>query len=1085
MSDSSLRLLLIESDARIANIIVNYLTRYHDYAVEVVSDSQSAEQKFCASLPDVLVVNDWLGNSRHNRQLCGLELAHALLAEYQSIPFILYNRNRGPEGRERAAKESGASSYIYKSWRFLKLLEDEVQQALDNKHSQESLRDKEILEKTRALWTHYHRITSALNLDETYKHVCHAIVDLVHADHCGLVIFDADLARGWLRGEYPGLDSGQLEIPVRGIPFEERLIATRKPQIVSDVFVATDLGDVSAIWTSLEIFSIVVVPICIHGRVIGSLSMDSRRHFREFTKVEIELCEFFAHQIAPIIYNAQLYDETQRQLADAEQLRGQVEEQKNQIARTFRAAKPLARAMAAGELKAVLETVSEGLQDALDCDVVLLYRYDAAQHKMDYPPVYTDGLYFPEEVAQHGQVLADSIIYETLWMPHLEAIPDTQQDARFATRRFSRREKIRSLVRLPLQAGHHRVGVLFANYREPRVFSDQELDLITYFANLAAVAIDNAGFEHALTALYESNKALAGDNSAGLEEMFAQLARRVVELIVPDEGNSECASYIALLRGDSLEFVAAEPPELLPRLRAQFPIHRSAKKRGIIGRTIWEAHRYQNIGNVYADRDYIPLLPGTRSQLTVLMKEGETIIGAFSVEHVRENAFTASDVKKLKNLAAQAALALQRARARRLLAQRAEWFKRVLELARGIGSSQNLQETLAAACRALVELLGVSHVGLVLFNDALTQGTVMEEYPSCEVVGTLIPLRGIPFEVQLIQTRKPVVVQHPAQNPGLGSIQAVFEKLGTQSLLLVPVQVNGKLIGSFGLDVIGATRAFTDDEIELCEAFASQAGLAIEKAQLYEELEEKKKALDALEDENDNRIEFIKLLDHIHLRVPRDVQHVLELILNENLGALNPKQREWLATAHEEVSQHRRFLGALKSLVPRPARDDEVLPLKGVVKEVFGLVAPFARRKQVALYDQYGAEPCLRGNYLMLAVTLLFLVDNAIKYTSAGGEVVVEVDASNQWVRLSVDDTGCGVPVSEEPMLGFPGYRGANAYAEDKDDGMGLGLYFARGYVRRSGGELVLSRKGDQGFRAMAYLPRAQSELGDVNYSGV
>jgi signal transduction histidine kinase len=99
------------------------------------------------------------------------------------------------------------------------------------------------------------------------------------------------------------------------------------------------------------------------------------------------------------------------------------------------------------------------------------------------------------------------------------------------------------------------------------------------------------------------------------------------------------------------------------------------------------------------------------------------------------------------------------------------------------------------------------------------------------------------------------------------------------------------------------------------------------------------------------------------------------------------------------------------------------------------------------------------------------LVDNAFRYTPAGGKVTVEADGGGGRVRVRVRDTGPGVPEAEAGRVFDRLFRGAAGRASK--GGHGLGLALARRLARSAGGDVVLENPGEPGARFAVDLPAA------------
>ena len=97
------------------------------------------------------------------------------------------------------------------------------------------------------------------------------------------------------------------------------------------------------------------------------------------------------------------------------------------------------------------------------------------------------------------------------------------------------------------------------------------------------------------------------------------------------------------------------------------------------------------------------------------------------------------------------------------------------------------------------------------------------------------------------------------------------------------------------------------------------------------------------------------------------------------------------------------------------------------------------------------------------------LLDNAVKYTSAGGAVRVTVTAYQIFSAIHVSDTGPGIAEEEQPRVFQRFYRGAD-HAEE--EGVGIGLYLVRQIAEGQGGYVKVSSQPGTGSTFSLYLPR-------------
>lgn len=165
-------------------------------------------------------------------------------------------------------------------------------------------------------------------------------------------------------------------------------------------------------------------------------------------------------------------------------------------------------------------------------------------------------------------------------------------------------------------------------------------------------------------------------------------------------------------------------------------------------------------------------------------------------------------------------------------------FKALYELTMTINAvSNDYEKTLETICHAAIDLFHIDHTGLVIFNEEQDRGYVVAEYPPSGTLHQDIPLADIPLEKLLIQEKIPIPIMDTSQadEVQLGILKQILQGYNIQSILLVPIIVLGKVIGSFSLDWIGRTYHFGQELIHLSMIFSSHIALALNRAQLAEQ----------------------------------------------------------------------------------------------------------------------------------------------------------------------------------------------------------------------------------------------------------
>jgi signal transduction histidine kinase len=118
------------------------------------------------------------------------------------------------------------------------------------------------------------------------------------------------------------------------------------------------------------------------------------------------------------------------------------------------------------------------------------------------------------------------------------------------------------------------------------------------------------------------------------------------------------------------------------------------------------------------------------------------------------------------------------------------------------------------------------------------------------------------------------------------------------------------------------------------------------------------------------------------------------------------------------------------------------------------------------------APATVTGDALALGRALLNLVDNAVRYTPAGGKVEISARPTDGWVELAVRDTGPGIAPADRERVFQPFVR-LDAAGAGGTKGTGLGLAIARSVVVAHGGTLTLEPTPGAGSRFTIRLPRA------------
>ena len=129
---------------------------------------------------------------------------------------------------------------------------------------------------------------------------------------------------------------------------------------------------------------------------------------------------------------------------------------------------------------------------------------------------------------------------------------------------------------------------------------------------------------------------------------------------------------------------------------------------------------------------------------------------------------------------------------------------------------------------------------------------------------------------------------------------------------------------------------------------------------------------------------------------------------------------------------------------------------------------PKAQQKHISL-KQEPTEAFAVFDAKWTAEAIGNLIDNAIKYTPAGGEVSLHVSEYDMFCRIVITDNGRGIPEEEQTKIFQRFYRSPSVAEEE---GVGLGLYLAREIISGQGGYIKLESRPEKGSTFSIFLPR-------------
>lgn len=360
----------------------------------------------------------------------------------------------------------------------------------------------------------------------------------------------------------------------------------------------------------------------------------------------------------------------------------------------------------------------------------------------------------------------------------------------------------------------------------------------------------------------------------------------------------------------------------------------------------------------------------------------------------------------------------------------------------------------------------------------------------------------------LLDAQNHMVVQHGV--PIDPSISPLYQPVGGETV--IPIMANGQLVGKLvvGQNIMPSERRFTFQFLEpvllaslILAVFATLIGLLLTRrvvtplAEVIAAAEEiasgnlktrvRVQAPDDLRDLSDS---FNKMADSMERNdrerreMLADIAHELRTPLTILRGRLEgiidgiyPADEKHIGPALEETYALERLVEDLRLLTLAESRqlafEKQPLDLNELARHVVNIFQAQADENQVQLALQ---EDPAAGRVLLDAgrtqQVIGNLVNNALRYITSGGRVLIEIHAQGGRVSIAVSDNGPGVPEADLPYIFNRFWRGEKSRSRSSG-GAGLGLAIARQLVEAQGGSISARNLPTGGLQMTCDFPTA------------
>ncbi len=400
-----------------------------------------------------------------------------------------------------------------------------------------------------------------------------------------------------------------------------------------------------------------------------------------------------------------------------------------------------------------------------------------------------------------------------------------------------------------------------------------------------------------------------------------------------------------------------------------------------------------------------------------------------------------------------------------------------------IGRMRDLRKLLNLMVRVMVRSMKVTHTTILLrsreqdfFEVAASHGRLKrpagglgldEQSPLVNwLAHTMAPVVREDLEIA-IKRAKPEKDGTPVRWVS----QALKEMERLQAAVCVPSFVEQHLQGILVLGERQSGKAYAPEDLEIFSALAARAAFAVENAQAYGELKDTRDQL--------IQAERLATIGKFASNMAHEIKNPLQAILTffEYLPSRydDPEFRHRFSEiARQEAQRINELVRALVTVSNPKPPVFQTIDLHEVAENVMELMAHDLQRKKIEVRREYGPERLIaEADRDQMKQVLLNLVMNAAEAMSEGIEAnrVLEIKTAQLigQVKISVRDTGCGIPENQQSVIFTP-------FFTTKEKGSGLGLAIVQNIIKAHRGQINLESKVGEGTVFSLILPVRQKQ---------
>lgn len=640
---------------------------------------------------------------------------------------------------------------------------------------------------------------------------------------------------------------------------------------------------------------------------------------------------------------------------------------------------------------------------------------------------------------------------------------------------------------IPLLSKNRVIGMISIDNKFSRSpLMQEELYNLLPLANHIAFAIENLSLHEEdhrklrkMSALYDTSTSLT--RTFDMEKVLNIIVIKIVKLLKADI----CALSLIDASG---EFLIPQSSYHIGREhhgKRAIPIDNSVS--GITLKTSQPVYIEDVTKEERFSRQAFAKKEGIRTMLSIPLIAKDVPIGVINIYTKKPRKYLQEEIDLLMTLANQAALSIKNSELYSKMKKDSEVLSKLLDISQSLNSELNIENMFKLLLDKTIDFTCADSGFILLVKGDILELKMLRGYPKEKADRVMVKI-GEGISGHVARTGKPLIIPNVREEPKYIEINK-----STLSEAAIPLIKSGRVIGVFNLESSKFDN-FSRFQKPL-EILTNQVAIAIENSRLYheislfnetlknevfmatKELVEKNKQLERL---SKLKSDFVSNVSH-ELRTPlTSIKGYTKLLMDGKLGVLPENQHQCLKIILEESDRLSRLINDVLDLAKlekgKVKFKKEDMNILHVASEAIKTLNGLADDKGIKIrLETKNDIPEISASRDLIKQVFFNLIGNAIKFTPNEGNIFVIIETGHDFLKVTVKDTGIGVPKDELLYL-FDKFYQVDSSMTRQHSGTGLGLSISKHIIDAHKGRIYAESELGKGSSFIFELPIKKEE---------